>query len=114
MSGLTDTCNWDQEDDEYAAFETDCGNSFVMGDGVDDYDWLKFCCYCGKRAVAHPWGEGCKHPNMGVIPDAEGDLDEKRLTRHFTTYDCPDCGYNAESPPQGWLPPFDEPTDGDN
>lgn len=55
-------CNWNQYDDEYSAFEADCGGSFVMGDDVDDYDWLKFCCYCGKPAKVHPFEDNWDGP----------------------------------------------------
>ena len=47
----------------------------------------------------------CEHENMRVIQDAEGDLGEAHLTRHFVTYYCPDCDYEAESPPDGWEMP---------
>ncbi len=57
--------------------------------------------------------EECDHRNLSVIDDAEGNLDEARLTRHFTLYDCPDCEYAAESPPPGWEPDFEEPYDPD-
>lgn len=53
--------------------------------------------------------EECDHRNMGVLDDAEGDMDEAHLTRHFTIYDCPDCAYCSESPPIGWEAPFEEP-----
>jgi hypothetical protein len=47
----------------------------------------------------------CKHEFLQVIPNAEGDLGEAHLTRHFTTYYCPDCDYEAEEPPEGWVEP---------
>jgi len=53
----------------------------------------------------------CDHPHLQVIPNAEGDLTEARLTRTFTTYRCDDCGYEAESPPPGWEPDLEEPYD---
>ena len=49
--------------------------------------------------------DDCQHPHMQVYPNAEGDLTEAHLTRHFTTYYCPDCDYEAEEPPEGWEPP---------
>lgn len=49
----------------------------------------------------------CEHKNLEVTEDAEGNLDEARLTRYFTDYRCPDCGYYAEVPPKGWEPMFD-------
>lgn len=53
--------------------------------------------------------ETCKHENMEITDDAEGDLSEARLTRKFTDYNCPDCEYSAESPPPGWEPDLDIP-----
>ena len=47
----------------------------------------------------------CKHEFLRVEKDAEGDLSEARLTRYFTSYYCPDCDYEAETPPDGWEPP---------
>ena len=113
MSDPTDICNWNQEDDEYSTYETDCGQAFVLNRDEILLLLRATSRKSGKTLVGHPFVEECAHENMGVIEDAEGDLDESRLTRYFTTYDCPDCGYNAESPPPGWLPPFDEPTDDD-
>lgn len=55
----------------------------------------------------------CKHPNLQARPDYEGDGTERRLTRYFTTYYCPDCDLEAESPPPGWEPDV-EPPDDDN
>ncbi len=82
-----------------------------MSDDPADYD------ICGYHKHSFPRGgtcpycddESCKHLHMQVIPNAEGDLSEERLTRRFTTYYCPDCDYEAESPPLGWEPNFDEP-----
>jgi len=51
----------------------------------------------------------CDHRNLQVTEDAEGDLDEQHLTRLYTDYYCPDCGYAAETPPTGWEAPFVEP-----
>jgi len=55
----------------------------------------------------------CEHPNLEVTANAEGDLDEPALTRRFTSYYCPDCDYESESPPPGWEPDFEEPYDPD-
>lgn len=55
----------------------------------------------------------CKHPGLQVCHDAEGDIGEAHLTRHFVTYNCPDCDYESEEPPEGWEEPFEIPYDDD-
>ena len=52
--------------------------------------------------------EECDHPHLDVYADYEGG-EERHLQRHFTMYYCPDCDYSAETPPDGWEPPFNEP-----
>ena len=39
-------CAWTQEDDE-GAWATDCGELFVLNDGVPSENRMRFCCYCG-------------------------------------------------------------------
>lgn len=48
-------CNWNQEDDDWGSYETDCGQSFNLTDGTPDDNNLKFCCFCGKALVGHPF-----------------------------------------------------------
>ena len=73
-------------------------------------------CTCDAYPFPHRLGGGdctmgCKHEFLQVIPDWEGNPDVPYGTRKFTTYYCPDCDYNAEQPPDGWEPDFDEPED---
>jgi len=54
--------------------------------------------------------EQCPHENLEVSKDYEGyGPGEPHLTRYFTRYYCPDCDYDAEWPPEGWEPDFNEP-----
>lgn len=39
-------CAWTQEEDE-GAWATDCGELFVLNDGVPSENRMRFCCYCG-------------------------------------------------------------------
>ena len=49
-------CNWTQEDIDGGYYDTGCGHAFSMLEGSDDPGaWMKFCCYCGRKAVVHPW-----------------------------------------------------------
>ena len=50
-------CNWNQYDDEYSSYETDCGQSFVLNEGTPGDNGLKFCCYCGKPLIGHEFVE---------------------------------------------------------
>lgn len=50
-------CNWHQEDDEYGTWEGDCGSSFNLNEGTPSDNQMKFCCYCGKKLVEHPFVE---------------------------------------------------------
>lgn len=55
---MTDLCNWTQEDDDwgtYGPYETDCGRSFNIIDGTPADNEFKYCCYCGKKLIGHPF-----------------------------------------------------------
>lgn len=47
-------CNWAQEDDN-EAWDTDCGNRFILNDGAPSDNDMKFCCYCGKPLTETPY-----------------------------------------------------------
>jgi len=53
-----DACNWKQEDDDWGTYETDCGGSFNIIDGTPQDNGFKYCCYCGKTLVGHPFEYG--------------------------------------------------------
>jgi hypothetical protein len=48
-------CKWDQEDDEYGSYDTDCGRSFSITEGTPEENGMKYCCFCGKTAVGTPF-----------------------------------------------------------
>jgi hypothetical protein len=50
-------CYWNQEDDEYGSYETDCGSAFIMTEGTPSDNDMKFCCYCGKKMVDRPFND---------------------------------------------------------
>lgn len=45
----SDICMWSDDDD--GTFFTDCGNAFVLNEGIPSDHKMKFCCYCGKPLV---------------------------------------------------------------
>ena len=56
---MSDMCKWEQYDDDWGAYETDCGQAFNIIDGTPEDNRMKFCCYCGKPLLGKPfdWGE---------------------------------------------------------
>ena len=47
-------CNWHQDDDD-GTWATDCGGIFVIIEGTPSDNKMKFCAYCGKPLVEHPF-----------------------------------------------------------
>ena len=56
---MTDTdstnCNWNQYDDEYGSYETDCGHGYVINEGSPTENGMKFCPFCGRTLLGHPF-----------------------------------------------------------
>ena len=48
-------CNWRETDDEYATWQTDCGESFCIIEGNPEENRMNYCTYCGKKLVQHPY-----------------------------------------------------------
>jgi len=42
-----DGCAWNQDIDGFWA--TDCGNYFMLEEGLPSHNNMSFCCYCGKK-----------------------------------------------------------------
>ena len=40
-------CTWAQDIDGFWA--TDCGNYFMLEEGLPSHNNMSFCCYCGKK-----------------------------------------------------------------
>lgn len=48
----TDACKWTLADDpDCDAWDTDCGQLFVLNEGGPTENLMRFCCYCGKPLV---------------------------------------------------------------
>lgn len=43
-------CTW-EHDAEIDAYETTCGNTFIVGEGTPAENDMKFCCYCGGALI---------------------------------------------------------------
>ena len=65
---------------------------------IDDEDM------CTTKDGRHDWIK---------IDDAEGDLTEAHLTRHFSWYQCTECGAEQEERPADYEEPFTEPLEWD-
>lgn len=52
---MADTCAWAQADSETDLWETTCKRAFRLDEGTPSENYMKFCCYCGKTLVEHPW-----------------------------------------------------------
>lgn len=72
---MAEICNWNQYDDEYASYETDCGQSFVLNEGSPADNRMKFCCYCGKQLVGHEFVEEIDEPDDDPGPIIDRDCD---------------------------------------
>lgn len=53
---MTDVCNWHEEYDD-GTWQTDCRGDFTIIEGTPEENRMKFCCYCGKPLVGHPYVE---------------------------------------------------------
>lgn len=49
------TCDWRQEDWDNDCWQTTCGEAFSIIEGKPSENNMKFCCYCGKPLVEHPY-----------------------------------------------------------
>ena len=52
---MSEICNWDQGDDDWGAYETDCGMSFNIIDGTPADNHMVYCCYCGRKLIGKPF-----------------------------------------------------------
>ena len=43
------TCEWELFDIDTNAYDTQCGNAFLMSDGTPAENQMAFCCYCGLK-----------------------------------------------------------------
>ena len=43
-------CTW-EHDAEIDAYETTCGNTFIVGEGTPAENDMKFCCFCGGALI---------------------------------------------------------------
>lgn len=49
---MSEPCTWVENlDDGNGVFETTCGETFYSIDGNPLIDWVKFCCYCGRKTM---------------------------------------------------------------
>lgn len=44
---MPNTCVWTEDGD--GAWDTGCGNLFVLNEGSPSDNEMKFCCYCGGK-----------------------------------------------------------------
>jgi len=44
-------CEWEEDGEESLTFETDCGKTFVLNEGVPSEHDMKYCCFCGKKII---------------------------------------------------------------
>ena len=49
-------CAWVQDED-FGAWETNCGHCYAIIEGTPAANGMKFCCYCGKPLEGMPWIE---------------------------------------------------------
>jgi hypothetical protein len=56
-SGLVSvkTCEWEQEEDGFDIYHTQCGETFELGFGTPVGHEYEFCCYCGGVLVEKLW-----------------------------------------------------------
>ena len=45
-------CKWSQADEDSNAWQTECGNMFLLNDGTPEQNDMKHCCYCGGKMLA--------------------------------------------------------------
>lgn len=45
-------CFW-AHNEEIGAYDTTCGNAFIVGEGTPTESGMKLCCYCGGSLVEH-------------------------------------------------------------
>lgn len=51
-------CEWGQDDEDSAVWETACDNAFLLEEGTPKGDHkFQFCCFCGGNLVEIPWQE---------------------------------------------------------
>ena len=46
MINNTETCDWHEREGYWI---TDCGHEFVINDGIPSENYMRYCCYCGKK-----------------------------------------------------------------
>ena len=49
-------CAWEGDGD--GVWETDCGQTFQITEGLPSENDMRYCCYCGKSLEEHPYQEG--------------------------------------------------------
>jgi len=55
-------CIWEETESGY--FETGCGNSFIVNDGLPSENKMDFCCFCGKHLSEKPLGSEIDIENL--------------------------------------------------
>lgn len=48
-------CEWVEDED--GVWATACKQDFVLNAGTPAENGMRFCCYCGRPLLAHPWAD---------------------------------------------------------
>ena len=52
---MTEHCTWVEDED--GVWHTECGDMFVIIDGIPKENNMRYCCYCGKSLHAISYSE---------------------------------------------------------